>query len=104
MKTFKKYRSAVEAAGEQDIIVVKVGRKELYIVPGDGYHDALEEISVMTLQDTGVGVNRKCHQTQGFITPRHLKRLQNGNQAVSAEEHARSKIKPIPVLTQPVVR
>jgi hypothetical protein len=88
MKTFKTYKAAVAAAGEQDIIEIKIRSRRLYIVPGEGYHDALEEIAILSLQDTGVGVNRKCHQTAGHISPHHLKRLGNANHALSRQEVA----------------
>jgi hypothetical protein len=84
MQVFKRFSAALAAAGEQDIIEVEVHGKSVYIVPGDGYHDAVETISVLTHAPLPGG--RPGRRRAGSVTPRHLKRLGNANWALTAQE------------------
>jgi len=85
MKTFRRYTAALAAAGDQDIIEIKIGRDHLYVVPGDGYREALEEIRVLIDEPSKYAASGRARVVAGFVTPRHLKRLGNANLAVSAE-------------------
>ena len=83
MQTFKRYSTALAAAGDQDIIEIRIKGQSLFIVPGEGYAEACEEISILTPNEGGLGRIR-----QGYVTPRHLKRLGNANHALTKAEAA----------------
>lgn len=85
MQVFKRFSTALKAAGEQDIIAIQIGRETVFIVPGADYHEAVAQISVMTPTASGLGGGRTY---AGYVTPRHLKRLGNANWAVSKDDHA----------------
>lgn len=86
MKTFKRYSAALAAAGDQDIINIQIGTENLYIVPGDGYHEAIETIQVLTQEPSKYSVSGVQRAVAGQITPRHLKRLGNANHALTKAE------------------
>lgn len=86
MKTFRRYSAALAAAGEQDIIRISVAGEKLYIVPGEGYMDSIEEICVLVHEEPKGSQVRPSRNVAGNVTPRHLKRLGNANWALTAQE------------------
>lgn len=80
-QTFRRFSAAKRAAQGRDIIRFA----DLYIVPGDGYLDAVDSIDVMTVIPEGRAA-AGGYEVSGHVTPRHLKRLGNANWAASRSE------------------
>lgn len=72
MRTFRRYSSALKRAADRDIIRVSIAREQLFIVPGDAYNDAVEEIAILASDPERPNIGRVV---AGSLTPRDLKRL-----------------------------
>lgn len=86
MQTFRRYSAALKAAGERDIIRLQIAGETLFVVPGEDYRDACEDISIITHEEPKGSQVHSTRNVSGHISPRHLKRLGNANWALNAQE------------------
>jgi hypothetical protein len=79
MKTFKRYQSALDAAGDRDIVQLRLGGETLFVVPDATYSEACDEVAILAHAPNKLSPRARIYA--GQVTPRHLKRLGNANWA-----------------------